>query len=471
MITSTVHAPVGQPAPGTTPAAGPAHPVDAFGAAFDRAIDASEPQTGRDDVTARTTPSIARSTATSSSKDMRPDAAADSASDTVADTASDTAAATGDEPGAGPSAGAALGLAAALLVVPRSTDDARGASGVATETDESVPITTAAVPSAAPDEVSTKLAAEHATAHAIGDTPPLEGPDATERPVPTPDRAATRPTTDTTAHLDPAGPDAAPPVALAASPSSPDTTGPVPEPTHQPAVQPALDGPHASSESSTEVDAAPSDVATSPGVDSGSATDGGSDGGSDDTVAEPETEARSEVRTPSELSSGTASSRIDGRGVDRSVPAPDLTSTTQLLDPRSLLARAELNRVAGRRLDVGIRTTGLGQVTVSAVDGADGVQLQLMSDRPDARARLADHLDELRTDLAEHDIELESLGVGSGAPGDGSGTTGHDRSPSDSPTASPIAPSNAAAEQRSRPDTTSGRPTWTSIHDGLDLQL
>lgn len=83
---------------------------------------------------------------------------------------------------------------------------------------------------------------------------------------------------------------------------------------------------------------------------------------------------------------------------------------------RSVLARAELQRAtaAGRRLEVGLNTADLGRVRITAVDGADGLQLQLSSDRPDGRARLGENLQELRSDLDEQGIGVGSLEVGTG---------------------------------------------------------
>jgi hypothetical protein len=130
-------------------------------------------------------------------------------------------------------------------------------------------------------------------------------------------------------------------------------------------------------------------------------------------------------------------------------------------DLRSLLARAELQRVAGRRLDVAITTTDLGQVTVSAVDGSDGLQLHLTSDQADGRSRLVQHLDELRADLADHGVGFDSLGVGTGTPGHPDRDDTSAQAPAPDPTVAP-----AASTVRAEPD---ARPA--SPHDGLDVRI
>lgn len=132
---------------------------------------------------------------------------------------------------------------------------------------------------------------------------------------------------------------------------------------------------------------------------------------------------------------------------------------------RSLLARAELLRTAGRPLEVGISTSDLGRVRVTAAEGADGLQLQLSSDRPDGRARLGEHLQELRQDLDERGVGVGSLEV---ATGDARADVGRHGPDDELPTGG-ASMDAATTAHATAPPTVRG---LVPLHlDGLDLRL
>lgn len=152
------------------------------------------------------------------------------------------------------------------------------------------------------------------------------------------------------------------------------------------------------------------------------AADGGIEPTADVEVPEIEAPAPSSAR---EQLPGASSLRSDTAAVR--IERPSAATPTHVADhrahvaasespERALLAQAELRRVtaSGRRIEIGLDTGDLGRVRIAAVDGADGLQLQLSSDQADGRQRLTQHLDELRAELDRRGVDLGSLDVSTG---------------------------------------------------------
>ena len=161
---------------------------------------------------------------------------------------------------------------------------------------------------------------------------------------------------------------------------------------------------------------------------------------------------------------------IEGPAPAPTRPVPDTAAPTPgtVREPatdlaRALLARAELHRTASRPLEIGITTSDLGRVQVSAAEGADGLQLQLSSDRPDGRARLGEHLPELRRELDSGGVDVGSLEVGTRDAGREPHRAVDAATGGESRTDQPLAPTDEAVVRTARA---------VPLHlDGLDLRL